>query len=557
MATKVFGLLVLLAFAVACQAAQPNFHDLVTSESNAAIRFSHLHSLIIRAPAYPLPPALTARALAIVNTAMYDAWSFYTPNKASPSIVYSGINKRSGKLSDKEISVSVAAWGTLKRVYEGTVNSASVNAQADALLFQITGLTNPTSRNANSAVGLGNRIADGLNAFRDNDGANSLGDKPFTKPAPNGSRRYQDYTNYFPVNEPYDIRVPRTEESCSKIRSLNKWEPLTTPTDAITGAGSITRPYASPFAADIIPFAMTSGSQFRTRGPPVHEVPEIDRMSFEEQHIQVLTNSSNLGDREKMIAEFWAPDARIFGNPPNMFHMFTLNALVAEDYDLEGSIKALFLVSNAVFDAGISCWDTKRHYDSSRPITAIRCLRAGVPVTAWGGHYQGVKTIDGGSWLPYQEYNFTTPPFSEYTSGHSMFSSAASYVLEKFFGPSFVGPNYYTIPEGQSTFEGKKLLGEPGYIAGLTDVPNSGYNTPGYSPRTDITLSWNTWAEAAQEAAMSRIYGGIHISDAATDGFAAGQLIGEAVWKKANLLFGKSGNNNNQGSSSSNAEDDN
>jgi len=481
---------------------------------------------------------------------MYDAWSFYN-TAASPTIRYPGTSKRSGSLANQETTVAVAAWRTLKHVYTGSALQSLVDTQADALLLEITGLVNPNTRAPNNPIGLGNRVADKFNEFRDDDGANSLGDKPFSKPG-TGNRAYQDYTNYFPVNQPYDIRIPRTPATCAQIRSLDKWEPLTTPADAIFGNGSITRPYASPFAANIIPFAMTSGSQFRTRGPPVRGVAELDRMSWEDQHNEVLTNSSKLGDLEKMIAEFWAPDARVFGNPPNMFHMFALNALVDQNSNLGDSVKALLLVSNAVFDAGISCWDTKRFYDSSRPITAIRCLHAGESVKAWAGYYQGVKLIDGGAWLPYQEYNFVTPPFSEYTSGHSMFSSAAAYVLEKFFGPAFVGPNSYTIPEGESSFEGKKVAGQPGYVAGLTDVPNSGIETPGYSPATDITLSWATWFEAAEEAALSRIYGGIHIIDAATDGIDAGQKVGQAVWQKANALFGTP-----SGSSSSSDDDDN
>ena len=70
-------------------------------------------------------------------------------------------------------------------------------------------------------------------AFRDQDGANSLGDHPFSSiSAPTNSSRYQDYTNYFPVNRPCNTTVPRAAGDCSSggnVVSINKWEPLTTP----------------------------------------------------------------------------------------------------------------------------------------------------------------------------------------------------------------------------------------------------------------------------------------------------------------------------------------
>src|SRR3990167_9161094 len=146
---------------------------------------------------------------------------------------------------------------------------------------------------------------------------------------------------------------------------------------------------------------------------PVKGLTAPGRFTFEQQHTQVLTNSSFLDDTQKIIAEFWAPGALAFGNPPNMFNLFAMNALIHTNANLQDSIKLQFALANAVFDAGIAAWDAKRFFDSSRPISAIRCLFAGQNVQAWAGPYQGVKTIDGGSWKPYQEANFVTPPFSE------------------------------------------------------------------------------------------------------------------------------------------------
>ena len=162
------------------------FTDLFTPSANAAIRWNHLHYEIIRSAGYPVSPPLTGRALAIVNGAVYDAWTFFD-KKAEPTLEYNIRRVRGNNAGAAQVdaAVSVAAWRALKRVYEGLPNSASVNAQADALLLSITGLTNPTTTDPSTPEGLGNTVADVFLGFRDYDGANSLGSEPMTVPAAN------------------------------------------------------------------------------------------------------------------------------------------------------------------------------------------------------------------------------------------------------------------------------------------------------------------------------------------------------------------------------------
>jgi hypothetical protein len=317
---------------------------------------------------------------------------------------------------------------------------------------------------------------------------------------------------------------------------VNKWEPLTEPLPA---GGVGTKRYASPHTFNVVPFALQTAGQFRPAGPPVKNLGcSTTGCSYTDQHNEVLQISANLGDREKFIAEFWAP-VRQFGNPTNMFSLFAMNALITQNMDIKQSAMLLFALGNSLMDAGISAWDAKRSFDSARPITGVRCLHAEETVTAWGGYYQGVKSIDGGSWLPYQNQFGITPPFSEYVSGHSTFSSAAAYVLEQFFAsPNWIGPNSVTCNAGESATEPAITdPAAPGYIAGVTNVPNSGKTTVGYAPASPVTLSWNTWREAADEAGVSRLYGGIHIRDGNLHGVSLGTNVGQAVWGKALSLF--------------------
>jgi hypothetical protein len=125
------------------------------------------------------------------------------------------------------------------------------------------------------------------------------------------------------------------------------------------------------------------------------------------------------------------------------------------------------LVAATVMDAFISCWSEKYASNRVRPETAIR------------------KLIDP-SWMPLLQ----TPPFPEYTSGHSVISSAAAEVLSAFFGDKF----------------------------SYTDTVERGF---GLKPR-----KFSSFREAAEEAAMSRYYGGIHFFDSIENGKDQGRRIG-------------------------------
>lgn len=144
------------------------------------------------------------------------------------------------------------------------------------------------------------------------------------------------------------------------------------------------------------------------------------------------------------------------------------------------------------------------------------------------------------TWQPYQQDTFITPSFAGYVSGHSTFSAAAAEVLKLYFGSDeFVGPKCVGFEEGNSLFEKKIAPGQPGYIPGMTDIPNKGKDTVGYSPRSKVTLCWDTFSEAAHQSSESRIYGGVHVRADADDGLALGRHIGRAVFRDSVKMFGK------------------
>ena len=239
----------------------------------------------------------------------------------------------------------------------------------------------------------------------------------------------------------------------------------------------------------------------------------------------IIDFSANLTDEQKMIAEYWEdPSGTSF--PPG--HWLEIGQFVSErdGHTLDDDIKLFFALGNSVMDAGIATWDAKYFYDYARPIRAIRelgrlCLigEEDVPgsgecyIDAWGGPEQGTQRILATEFITYQTPGSdVSPPFPEYTSGHSGFSSAAAEILQLFTGSDIYGDSI-TFPVGSSRFE------------------------PGFTPMSPVTLSWATFSEAADEAGVSRCYGGIHYICGDIEGRKLGRQVGTEVWQRSQFFI--------------------
>ena len=181
-----------------------------------------------------------------------------------------------------------------------------------------------------------------------------------------------------------------------------------------------------------------------------------------------------------------------------------------------GKRQMFFALTNAIFDAGIVAWEAKRIFDSVRPVTAIPYLFHGQLIRCWGGPGRGTVTMDGSNWIPYQQSTFPTPPFPEYTSGHSTFSAAGASILALWTGSEHFG-------------------------ASVTFAPGSSFVEPGITPASSVTLHWKTFHDAANQAGLSRRYGGIHFRAADLVGRATGDMVAVIAWAKALEFFGGRG----------------
>ena len=279
------------------------------------------------------------------------------------------------------------------------------------------------------------------------------------------------------------------------------------------------------------------------------------------------------GDFARVLAEFWA-DGPNSETPPG--HWNTIANHVTDQLGdetrlggtgptvdaLEWEVKLYFALNAAVHDAACAAWSLKRYYDGYRPIAGIRFMgqlgqssdpsapayhqnglplipglielvtpssslpgqrHFGLPVNAmavlaWPGEPEnpltqqsGVRWVLADNWFPYQRKTFVTPAFPGYVSGHSTFSRAAAEVLAAFTGSPF-------FPGGLSSYTVSKLTFEAG-------------------PSAPVVLQWATYFDAADQAGLSRLWGGIHVSVDDLTGRRLGALCGQSVWALAHRYF--------------------
>jgi hypothetical protein len=422
-----------------------------------------------------LGPPMVARALAIVHTCVYDAWAAYDPVAAGTQLGASLRQPRSERnASNEREAVSVAAYRALVDLFPAQ------RALFDALMTRLGYDPHDTTTDSATPRGIGNLACAAVLAFRHRDRSNQLGDV-------NGGAAYSDYTGYLPVNTPSTVIDP------------NRWQP-------ITFADGRTPGFLAPHWGMVVPFALPEGDALRPDPPAAY--PEA---AYMHQATAILRISARLTDRQKMIAEYWA-DGPASELPPGHWNVLAQVVARRDRHSLDDNVKLFFALNNALFDASVAVWECKRFFDSVRPITAVRFLFSGQQIEAWGGPSQGRRMIDGKDWLPYQREAFVTPPFAEYVSGHSTFSAASAEILKRFTGSDHFR-HRVVLARGSSRIE------------------------PGLTPRHPIVLQWPTFSAAANEAGLSRRYGGIHFRDGDLAGRALGRQVAAIVWHKAQQMF--------------------
>jgi len=438
-------------------------------------------------------PPMVARALAIVHTCIFDAWAAYDKRAAGTQFGDELRRpKRERTLANKNEAISFAAYRALVDLF--ALDKASV---FDPLMVSLGYDPTNLTINTHTPAGIGNVACAALLAFRHSDGSNQLGD---LHPG-----AYSDWTGYVSVNPASTVPV-----NPALVLDPDHWQPL-------VYDNGVTPNFTQSFVGAqwylVTPFAMTSPDQFRSFvaqfGPALY-----GSETYLQQAKDLINISANLTDEQKMIAEYWANGPRT-ELPPGHWDLFGEFVSRRDHHTVDDDAKMFFALTNAIFDAGIAAWDAKRGFDSVRPITSIPYLFHGQQIKSWRP-FKGTQTLDGSLWIPYQLTTFPTPPFPEYISGHSTFSAAGAQILKLFTHSDKFG-DFATFPAGSSNTE------------------------PGLTPKQEVTLSWATFTDAANQAGISRRYGGIHFELADLVGRATGRLVADQAWKKAlSFIKGKS-----------------
>ncbi|MGE0594239.1 MAG: vanadium-dependent haloperoxidase [Vicinamibacterales bacterium] len=432
-------------------------------------------------------PPQVARSIGIVYTTVYDAWSAY--DSVAKPVHRTTPRRPAGQHTEpnRRQAISQAAYRALVDQFPPDIYQADFKASYEAMLVDqlakdgiVIGGPTPTP------VDVGNQAANDVLAFRHADNANQ-------------ANLYADTTGYAPVNSPMAVLLPAAADA---IADVGRWQALT----YLNAAHEAKTPkFICPHWGLVKPFAMTTGSQFRPTASPQSPLSQ----GFLDQARYVMDVQARLTPEQKVIAEYWAdgPNSEL---PPGHWTEFAAYVVERDQMDLNQTVKLYLALANAIFDASIATWDAKREFDYVRPVTAIRHLFRGKRVLGWAGAGKGTQEILGEAWKPFQVPTFPTPPFSEFTSGHSGFSMAAATVLRTFTGSDRFGFFY------------------------SQDVPLKADPT---EPVTDVVLHWPTFTSAAREAGESRLYGGIHFYEGNVVGLDLGEKVGQAAYAKAQDLW--------------------
>ncbi|MDB5232594.1 MAG: phosphoesterase [Chitinophagaceae bacterium] len=231
------------------------------------------------------------------------------------------------------------------------------------------------------------------------------------------------------------------------------------------------------------PVLLDSCSEFKPALPPAYNTDT--NSVFYQRAKEVYSIGKNLTDEQKMIAKYWDDNPFVIEHSGHMMfgnkkitpggHWMGIAAIATQQAkaDPVKTAKTYALTAIALYEGFIACWDEKYRSSVVRPVTVINDL------------------IDK-SWTPFLQ----TPPFPEYPSGHSAITAAAATVLTKLYGDRFA----------------------------FQDTSDLRY--------IGMQRHFNSFNEAAAEASLSRVYGGIHYMTGVNAGADLGRRVGEHIIQK-------------------------
>jgi len=231
---------------------------------------------------------------------------------------------------------------------------------------------------------------------------------------------------------------------------------------------------------------LDSSGMFPAPAPPAYS--DDKNSAFFKQAVEAYEQNKALTKEQKTIASYWDDNPFVVQHNGHMMfadkkitpggHWMGITSIACKQSHADAikTAQAYALTSVALFESFITCWQVKYKFSTERPVTVIN------------------EKIDH-NWLPLLQ----TPPFPEYTAGHSTISAASAVVLTHVFGDNYAF---------QDTSDLK-------YIG--------------------MQRHFDSFNKAAEEEAMSRFYGGIHFKNSSLMGAEQGKKVGEYIWQKLKL----------------------
>jgi hypothetical protein len=537
-------------------------------------------------------PTVHARNLYHLSAAMWDSWAAFDPQARGVYLDFDVTTIESEELGPaaraqlQQDAVARAGYVVLRDRYARSVNAKASLARFDEVAAQLC-VGDPYEADAGLGTVIGQAAAEAVLAAGRADGARELDDYRDPSYTPKNDPMVVKDPGSAPADvdrwQPLQIERARTQNGLPSVEVQafigSHWGRVATFSDLVLGSDGgepWTRydPGPPPFfsdnpeqfvdqAIDVLRYAAQLGSDDRidispralgnnplgTNDGTGHPINPSTGASYVSQYVR-------RADFGRVVAEFWAdgPDSE---TPPGHWNAIANSVSDELDYRLpestvlgssesrlEWDLRMFLGINGALHDAGVAAWGTKAHYDYGRPISMVRFLAerekagshvlgsaSGVAETVTiessspGGRHahlalhsgksavyswspgQGVAWVLAESWVPYQRDDFVTPAFAGYVSGHSAFSRAAAEVLAEFTGSPFFpgGLDTFTVESGDLVFDD--------------------------GPSEAVQLQWATYFDAADQAGVSRLYGGIHVE--ADD--LAGRRMGEAVGRRSVL----------------------
>jgi hypothetical protein len=418
---------------------------------------------------------VTARALAVVHTAMFDAWACYD-DKALGTQAGAAWRRPASERSaaNKEKAVSYAAFRALVDLFP---------SQQDKLTQAFVAMgydPQDAASDPATAAGVGNLAARMVLYARQRDGANQLGDLR--------EGAYSDWTRWQPVNPPDKLVEPRRFQPPSSVDAQGRVQ---------------VRNFGAAHFALVRTFALDTAWEFRPTAAPVQTGSDAEAKGIA---AEIVRMSAKLSDMDKATAELWALDNGT-ETPPGYWAKLAQFVAEKRGHKLDDDVKMFFALGSTMLDTAVATMDAKVAWNGARPEPFIKYYFRGESIEAWGGRGRGTQTIKGEDFRPY----LVTSASPEHVSGHSTFGAAGAMILRLFTGSDALG---YEV-----TFPANGLKNDSG-------------------PAQDIRFRWNTFGEAADAAGWSRLYGGIHFTTGDRYGREIGDQVGKKAWRNAQIYFG-------------------